>query len=192
MSKQSFNKQIPMYLTCSRIVAVVPIIFCVYQQTLFWNSVAAIIFILASITDFLDGALARKYNAVSTMGKFMDPIADKILVGAILILLIPHTIVDPIVVILILGRDIFIDGIRAVAAADRIIIAAKPLGKWKAALQMIAIPEILLDFNIMTVSLAKIGYWTLWASVVLSLVSGADYFMGYLRARKETVIERPK
>jgi CDP-diacylglycerol--glycerol-3-phosphate 3-phosphatidyltransferase len=186
MSSNSLLKKLPMCLTLSRILVLPPILICIYLNSLTGNIAAAILFILASITDYLDGRLARKYNAVTTMGKFMDPIADKILVSGVLIMFVARGQVDPIMVIIILCRDIFIDGMRAVAAVDQIIIAAKPLGKWKAALQMIAIPEILLDITIASVSLAIIGYWTLWVSVLLSIVSAGDYFYGYLRAKGKT------
>lgn len=161
-----------------------PILALIYINNLSCNLSAAFLFILASITDYWDGRLARKYHAVTTMGKFMDPIADKILVSGVLIMFVARGQVDPLMVIIILCRDIFVDGMRAVAAVDHIVIAAKPLGKWKAALQMIAIPEILINVSVLGVSIAVVGYWTLWISVVLSLLSAGDYFLGYMRARR--------
>jgi CDP-diacylglycerol--glycerol-3-phosphate 3-phosphatidyltransferase len=134
------------------------------------------------------------------MGKFMDPIADKILVSTILILLIPSGAVHPVLVILILGRDILIGGIRSIAAADRIIIDAKAAGKWKTAVQMIAIPAVLIDMPLMScpqcpwvsnpfgpaniISTQTIGHGLLWLSAVLSIVSGIEYINLYRRSRR--------
>lgn len=145
--------------------------------------IAAIIFLFASLTDWLDGWLARKFGAESNMGKFMDPIADKILVLGALLMLLDMGRVDPIMVFLFLARDIFIGGIRSVAAANNLIIAAKPFGKWKTAIQMVAIPCLLVYEPIGKIPLADIGYAGLWISVGLSLLSGAEYTLGYYKSR---------
>jgi CDP-diacylglycerol--glycerol-3-phosphate 3-phosphatidyltransferase len=91
--------------------------------------------------------------------------------------------VDPMMVFLLLARDIFIGGIRAVAAANNQIIAAKPFGKWKTALQMIAIPMLLIYDPIFSIPIADMGYFGLWISVGLSLISGAEYTVGYYKSR---------
>ncbi len=148
-----------------------------------WGWVAAALFILASITDWFDGYFARKYGAISNMGKFMDPIADKILVASVLIMLVSLERVGPIVVILLLVRDILIGGIRSVAAADRVIIDAKATGKWKTALQMVAIPAILIHTEIFGLPMYEIGRVLLWVSVVLSIISGYQYTQLYFQSR---------
>lgn len=145
------------------------------------GTVAAVIFIIASLTDWLDGYLARKLNATSTMGKLMDPIADKILVVVALVILLDMQRIDPYMVILLLCRDTFIGGLRSVAAANQVIIAAKPFGKWKTALQMIAIPMIFVFDPILGVPVYEVGYYLLWISVVLSLVSATQYTVGYYK-----------
>jgi CDP-diacylglycerol--glycerol-3-phosphate 3-phosphatidyltransferase len=117
------------------------------------------------------------------MGRFMDPIADKILVLGAIVMLLAMNRVDPIMVFFLLGRDIFIGGIRSVAAANNMIIAAKPFGKWKTALQMVAIPLLLVYEPIFHVPVADIGYYALWVSVGLSLISGAEYTIGYYKGR---------
>ncbi len=146
--------------------------------------VATVLFIIGSITDWLDGYWARLYNAESNMGKFMDPIADKVLVLSALIILLYHHRIDPITPAILLGRDIFIGGLRAVAAADQVIISAKPAGKWKTALQMVAIPCLFLDFSVLSVHIRDIGLWGLWVSVGLSIISGVEYTVGYFRGAK--------
>lgn len=184
----TWKKNFPMQLTLSRITMTVPAVLCLIPNTLLWNFVASAIFIVAAITDYYDGYYARKFQAVSTMGKFMDPIADKILVTSLLTMLIVPGKVDPYLVILLTVRDTFIGGIRAVAAADGIIIAAKSAGKWKTALQMGAIPAVILGTLPGVPELdpwvGRVGYGLLWVSAVLSVISGVDYYRAYLAGRK--------
>lgn len=189
MDVTNFQKNLPMYLTLSRVIAAIPLSLAIYIGPPWAHWPAAIIFILASITDWLDGYFARKYKTESTMGKFMDPIADKILVLAALILLLDLHRIDPILVILLLGRDTLIGGVRSVAATKNVIIAAKPFGKWKTALQMISIPCLLiyeprLAFGI---NVDVIGYIGLWLSVILSMISGVQYTLGYFKENKKEI-----
>ena len=182
-----------MQLTWARIATAPFIVALVYaQDRLLQDSeagarcgyAAAAIFVLASITDWFDGALARKYGVVSNMGKFMDPIADKILVSSALIVLIPSGRVGPIVALLLLVRDILVGGIRSVAAADNVIIDAKSAGKWKTGLQMTAIPMLLFHAPLFGVPLHEIGYVLLWLSVILSILSGVQYARLYAVSSK--------
>lgn len=173
-----------MWITMSRILIVPVIVALMFPNRVAANVAAAVLFMLASVTDYYDGYFARKYNAVSNMGKFMDPIADKILVTSILVMLATYQKIDPVMVIIILARDNFIGGLRSVAAADQIVIAAKPAGKWKTALQMVAIPAVIIDQHLFGVPFEKIGYWVLWVSVILSVTSGFEYYWGYLKAKK--------
>lgn len=179
----SWKKKLPMMLTWAR-MAVCPLFIPLLSlRDPVWGWVASGIFIAASITDWFDGYYARKFNAISNLGKFMDPIADKILVATILILLLPTGRIDPTVVIVILARDILIGGIRSVAAADNVIIDAKATGKWKTALQMIAIPALLIHTPLMGFPFAESGRILLWVSALLSLFSGYQYVQLYRRSR---------
>lgn len=179
-----WKKKLPMWLTWARI-AMSPILVIILSfPNTDWNGWgAAIVFTIASITDWFDGALARKYNAESTMGKFMDPIADKVLVSSVLIMLLPIGRVDPIMVIIILLRDIFIGGIRSVAAADGVIISAKNTGKWKTAMQMTGIPALLIHNPVFGFPTHHLGVTLLWISAALSIVSGFQYTRAYFDAR---------
>ncbi len=176
-----------MWLTWSRVALCVPILVILeFVERPLAGYLAAGLFIIASITDWADGYYARLFNAQSTMGKFMDPIADKILVSTILILLIPLGVLGrdgPILVILLLSRDILIGGIRSVAAADKLIIDAKATGKWKTAVQMVAIPCVLIG-PVMGLPLNEIGRIALWVSTILSVVSGYQYVAMYRDSRK--------
>jgi CDP-diacylglycerol--glycerol-3-phosphate 3-phosphatidyltransferase len=179
----NWKHNLPMILTYARAAAAPVILGILMSGWALAGWVSAVIFILAAITDWLDGHFARKYNVESNMGRFMDPIADKILVLGAIVMLLAMTRVDPMMVFLLLARDIFIGGIRSVAAANNLIIAAKPFGKWKTALQMIAIPMLLIYDPIFSIPIADIGYFGLWISVGLSLISGAEYTIGYYKSR---------
>lgn len=185
MTATEFQKNLAMRFTLSRIIAVPLIVALMWTNTLLWNCLAALCFILASVTDYYDGYFARKYNSVSNFGKFMDPIADKILVTSVLAMLLSQGKIDAWMVIIILARDNFIGGIRSVAAADQIIIDAKPAGKWKTAMQMVAIPIVIIgNLDPYLPYLDKIGYGVLWISVILSITSGIEYYLGYQKSRK--------
>lgn len=179
-----------MQLTMSRIFLTVPAVVALHFNSPWGNALAALIFIVASLTDYWDGHLARKFNAVSNMGKFMDPIADKILVSGILTMLIVPGKVDPYLVILLVVRDTYISGIRAVAAADGVVIMAKAAGKWKTALQMGAIPAVILgDLSFLPGprgGLGSLGYGLLWVSAILSITSGIEYYRAYQEGRQRS------
>ncbi len=175
----------PMMATSARFFIAPFLYFVLLNDSPSMRYIVAALFIVGSITDWLDGFWARKYNAASNMGKFMDPIADKVLVITALILLLYLRRVDPITPSIILARDIFIGGLRSVAAANGVVIDAKPTGKYKTALQMIAIPCMFIDLNIAGVEIARIGQWGLWVSTVLSIVSGVQYTVGYFSGAKK-------
>jgi CDP-diacylglycerol--glycerol-3-phosphate 3-phosphatidyltransferase len=179
----SWKNNLPMIFTYAR-AAVAPLIVGVLMSGWTWAGwTAAVLFILASITDWLDGFLARRFRVESNMGRFMDPIADKILVLGAIVMLLAMGRVDPVMVFLFLARDIFIGGIRAVAAANNMIIGAKPFGKWKTGVQMVAIPCLLVYEPLFGIPIADIGYYGLWISVGLSVISGAEYTIGYYKSR---------
>lgn len=186
-SPRDWRQKLPMWITMSRIVLALPILALMERTDLTSKGLACLLFIIASITDYYDGYFARKYNAISNMGKFMDPVADKILVSAILIILVTHKWIDPYMVILIITRDTLIGGLRSVAAASQIVIDAKPAGKWKTALQMSAIPFLILGPDTW-ISLSpqlpffQVAYVALWMSAILSLTSGWEYYQGYFKA----------
>lgn len=186
----SWKKHLPNLMTLSRIFVVPFIIWCLMIPSVYGGFIAAAIFILASITDYLDGMLARKYQVVSVVGELMDPVADKILVSSTLIMLIPSERLGPVMVILLLARDTLISGLRSIAAVERKVIAAGTVGKWKTAIQMGAIPAVLIREPILGIPFYELGYWVLWLSVGLSLVSGAQYIVSYLKSQRGLPTDR--
>lgn len=141
------------------------------------NVVAALIFILAAATDGLDGYIARKRGQVTVLGKFMDPLADKLLVSAALISLVELGDVPAWVAWIILGREFAVTGLRAIAAADGTVISASKLGKIKTVTQVIAMSAILLDDWPFSLLHIPIGQPFLYIALLFTIISGMDYLI---------------
>ena len=163
---------LPNKLTVARVVAV-PFFIACYMLGYYWA--AFIIFIVASFTDYLDGAIARKYNMVSNFGKIMDPLADKILVYSAFCLMVEDGTVAGWMLIVILAREFVVAGMRTVAASEGLVIAAGTTGKIKTVLQMIAVPLLLMEKPLPLDPLILAAQLFLWASVIMTVVSGIEY-----------------
>jgi len=154
----------------------------------FW---AAALFAVASITDWLDGYLARRMGIVTIFGKFLDPIADKLIVMAALIMILPFNRVPAWMVLVILGREIIITGLRGIASSEGIVIQASDLGKYKTIFQIVAIIGLVLHYNynwffgishtLLTVNMHNVGMFFLWIATVLTVWSGVDYLARFVR-----------
>ncbi len=168
--------QLPNFLTILRMLLTPVIIFCLYHGTDFWSNMAVCFFAIASLTDYFDGFLARKYQLKSAFGQLLDPVADKILVNSVLIMLIGQ--LDVFIVIILIIRDILVQGVRSCAAAENLIIPAIHTGKWKTVFQMAGLMTIMIKLPF-TLPLYEIGYGLLCVSVVLSLISGYQYCHQY-------------
>ncbi len=136
------------------------------------NEIAGIIFIVASLTDTLDGYLARKNNQVTTFGKFMDPLADKLLVCSAMICLVQLHAIPAWIVIIIVAREFIISGFRLIAAEKGIVIAASYWGKFKTVFQMVMVILLVFDFGGVFNTLGQI---CMWIALVLTVVSLVDY-----------------
>ena len=172
---------LPNAITLLRI-GILPVLFLVLLEPGEAMSLAiAILFILAALTDLLDGYVARRYNIVTRMGKLLDPIADKIIMSAALILLIPVGRAQAWVVALMIMRDFAVDGLRSMAAAEGHVIEASRLGKYKTLCQIIAVSALIIHYPICGVDAATIGTVFLYVALVLSLWSGFDYLVKFYR-----------
>ena len=141
------------------------------------NIVVLVIFALASITDMLDGMIARKYNMITTFGKFADPIADKLLVNTTLIIMVSKHLIPVLPVVIMLGRDIIVDGCRMIASKNGVVVAAGYLWKLKTVSQMITIILVLLNnlpFELYGIPMASI---VLWFATLTSVMGGYSYFI---------------
>ncbi|BCS94685.1 CDP-diacylglycerol--glycerol-3-phosphate 3-phosphatidyltransferase [Desulfoluna limicola] len=140
---------------------------------------AALIFSAASITDYLDGFLARKWGMESTFGKVMDPLADKLLVGCSLIMMCSVGWIPGWVVCVIIGRELAITGLRSIIVEGGEDASASKLGKYKTGFQIAAIIPLLIHFSYFGIDFHGIGMFFLWCALLLTVWSGADYFFRF-------------
>jgi CDP-diacylglycerol--glycerol-3-phosphate 3-phosphatidyltransferase len=147
-----------------------------------------LLYLLAAAGDFLDGYLARSRGEVSTLGKFLDPLADKLIVNAVLVYMVALGRVEPWVVVVLIARDLAVNGLRSIASAQGLVISASEGGKIKTALQLVSIMMLLIHFSypLLVVGIDfdyhVAGRWLLYVSVVMSLYSGAQYMGHFLSA----------
>ena len=182
---------IPNILTMTRIASIPLLAAFLMSPTRSAGFWAAAIFALASITDWLDGYLARRMGIVTVFGKFLDPIADKLIVMAVLIMILPFNRVPAWMVLVILGREIIITGLRGIASSEGIVIQASDLGKFKTIFQLVAIIGLTLhyDYNwffgisheLLTVNMHNVGMFFLWIATVLTIWSGVDYLARFVK-----------
>lgn len=151
------------------------------------NVIVLILFAVASFTDYLDGHIARKYNLITSFGKFIDPIADKLLVNTMLILFAATGIVPVLPVLIMIWRDMIVDGLRMNASNKGIVVAAGMLGKIKTVTQMAAIVVILMNNLPFELVRFPMGELLLWFAACVSVVSGFAYFMQLKDVIMETV-----
>ena len=184
------NINIPNTLTLVRIV-LVPVLFIVLLKSpgKFLSFIAALVFVLASLTDFLDGYLARRLNLVTALGKFLDPLADKLLVGVALIMMIQLERVAPWIVALIVGREILVISLRVVATREQIVIETTNIAKYKTGFQIAAVIGLLMHYGYrigsgpasFMIDFHAVGTWLLYIALVITLWSGADYFYKFIK-----------
>ncbi len=149
-----------------------------------WRELVAVgIFLLAASTDWLDGFLARRRNQVTTLGQLLDPIADKLLTSSAFIALVELKLAPAWMIVVIVGREFAVSGLRSVAASRGVIIAASSWGKFKTASQVVAITLLILTSRLeQWASLGFLGYTALWLVLVLAVVSAGDYFVKFVRS----------
>jgi CDP-diacylglycerol--glycerol-3-phosphate 3-phosphatidyltransferase len=196
----NWYKQLPNWLTFLRLILIPVFVVVLIEPTRNSLNVAAVIFVLAAITDYADGWLARRYKAVTDFGKLFDPLADKILVMAALVMLVAlrdeecRSLVPGWMVVLILARELWITGLRAFAARDGTVVAAKSGGKVKSFLQMVSILALLLhdySFHVLGFRLTWqfVGLNLLVASLAFSYVSAVDYSLMILAPHKGSLAD---
>jgi CDP-diacylglycerol---glycerol-3-phosphate 3-phosphatidyltransferase len=171
-----FPLNLPNVLTMLRIVAVPVVVVALLEETPQGDVIAAAVFALAALTDGLDGYIARRRKEITTFGKLMDPLADKLLITAALVSLVSLNRLAAWVAMVIIAREFAVTGLRSVAAERGVVIAASWLGKVKTALQVLAVFAL--------IAVKPTPLWAnlvVYAAVVATLVSGADYFFGLRR-----------
>ena len=174
---------LPNKLTMFRVI-LIPffVMFMLVDITLYDKWIALGIFILASLTDLLDGKIARKYNLVTNFGKFMDPLADKLLVCSALICLVALDRIPAWMVIVIIAREFIISGFRLIASDNGVVIAASYWGKFKTTFQMVMICLMIADIAVISILTDVV----MWIAVVLTVVSLVDYLVKNKDVMKDT------
>lgn len=180
----------PNIVTLARI-ALIPffmaLILAESRRNNFW---AAVVFGLASATDFVDGWIARRFNLTTTFGKFLDPLADKLITMSAYVVLVHLGRLPAWVVVLIIGRELVITGLRTIAMGEGIVIAAGQGGKWKTALQLVGLIGLLLHYRYPLdlivwqglLSFHHVGLWLTYLSVFFSMTSAVEYFRDFFKA----------
>jgi CDP-diacylglycerol--glycerol-3-phosphate 3-phosphatidyltransferase len=177
--KKVFN--LPNTITLLRI-GVIPALFFLLQSPGPGGSlIIAGLFVLAALTDVLDGYIARRYQLVTTMGKFLDPIADKLIVNTAMILMIPIGRIPAWIVAIIIIRDFTVDGVRSVASSEGIVMQASRLGKQKTVSQIFAVTALMIHYPFLGLDAHVVGMAILFVALFLTLYSGFDYLMKFYR-----------
>ena len=179
------SMNLPNKLTILRVILIIPfVLFLLIPGTgSFGRYVAAAIFIIASLTDLADGKIARKYNLVTNFGKFMDPLADKLLVGAAMICLVETGELSAWITVIIISREFIISGFRLVASDNGVVIAASYWGKFKTVSQMLMIIMLILNFRNDVYQAACKGIT--YIALVLTVISLIDYVYKNINVLKE-------
>lgn len=180
---------LPNKITISRIF-LIPLFLIVLSIDFNWGEIAignnvlpitqlvgSIIFIIASITDWLDGYIARKYNLITNMGKFLDPLADKLLVSAAFIMLIELQIAPAWIIIVIISREFAITGFRLVASGEGVVLAASSMGKLKTVSQILAVILLMLNNFPFSYTNIPVDMIMLYIALIFTVWSGIDYFI---------------
>lgn len=174
--------KLPNFLTISRIISIPLILFFYAIKGEYGEIISAALFFLACVTDFLDGYLARSFGLQSKLGRFLDPIADKLLVGSVIVLLVYYRKADLLPAIAIICREILVSGLREFLAEIRISVPVTNLAKFKTGFQMAAILMLLLGNNKSgTPYLDILGNIALWIAAILTLVTGYMYLKAGLK-----------
>jgi len=172
---QSKINNLPNTLSVMRLVLIPVVVICLYFPGKLGSFLAAFFFGLAAITDLLDGFYARKHKKVTSLGKFLDPLADKLLVSATMIMLITLNRIPVWVVILIIAREMAITGLRGIAVIEGKVIEASSLGKYKTIFQSVTLICLSLHYQYLNIDFHVVGMTFLWAALILTMWSGWVY-----------------
>jgi len=173
---QRQTTNLPNHLSILRLMLIPLVVICLYFPGRTGSFLAALLFGLAAVTDLLDGFYARRYGVVTTLGKFLDPLADKLLVSATMIMLVTLNRIPAWVVMVIIARELAVTGLRSIAAVEGQVIEASALGKYKFIFQSVTLICLCLHYEYLQINFHVVGMVFLWVALVLTLCSGWTYF----------------
>ncbi len=176
---------IPNLLSIFRLLAIPFVVFFLFFPGPLASFMAALIFSLASLTDLLDGYIARQQKTETPIGKLLDPMADKLLITSAMIMLISLERIPAWIVVLIVGREIAVTGLRGIASVQGIVIAASKWGKAKTVLQSIALIGLILHYEYLGIDFHLLGMILLVIALLITLWSGLDYFLKFYREHQK-------
>jgi CDP-diacylglycerol---glycerol-3-phosphate 3-phosphatidyltransferase len=188
---------LPNLVTMGRVLFVPGVLYLMDNYSPVRSLIAALLYLIASVGDAVDGYLARSRGQVSVLGKFLDPVADKLMVTAVMVYMVALGRVPSWLVVVLIARDLAITGLRSIASSEGIVIAASRGGKIKTALQLVGLIMLLLHFRYPLLGLGinidfnKTGLAVLYVSLAASLISGVDYVVVFFRTLGETKREAP-
>jgi CDP-diacylglycerol--glycerol-3-phosphate 3-phosphatidyltransferase len=174
--RRAFIWNIPNLLTLFRIVAIPFVVLFLFFPGPLASFLAALFFSAASLTDLLDGYIARQQKSETAVGKLLDPLADKLLINSAFIMLISLGRIPAWVVVLIVGREVAVTGLRGIASVKGLVIAASRWGKAKMVFQSIALIGLILHYEYLGINFHFLGMLILWVALAITLWSGVDYF----------------
>lgn len=186
---------LPTQLTVGRICLVPLVVVFLISTESIHALLAAVLFGAAAVTDWLDGLIARRRGQVTTLGKLLDPVADKVLVSAALISLVQVGSVAAWIVVVMIGREFAVTGLRSVSAAQGVVIAASDLAKYKTVAQYLAVTLLILERNVPVGLKGEFVYLSrgmLWVALILTVFSGVDYFVRFYRAADVEALVRER
>lgn len=190
-------KNLPNLLSLSR-VFIIPFIIVLFEIIRYTNSsdveklklisfLCAILFAIGGITDFLDGYFARKYKETTNLGKLLDPITDKLLIATTMIMLVSINRLHAWIVVLIIGRELAVTGLRAVSASYGVVIPASIEGKYKTTFQISAILGLLIHYTYFNINFDRVGMLFMWIALFVTIASGVNYFLNFAKTFKTEV-----
>jgi CDP-diacylglycerol--glycerol-3-phosphate 3-phosphatidyltransferase len=183
--QRAITRNIPNLLSIVRILAIPVVVAFLSSPSPLASFLAALVFSLASLTDLLDGYIARHQKRETVVGKLLDPMADKLLVLSSMIMLIPLGRIPAWIVLLIIGREVAVTGLRGIASAEGIVIAASRWGKGKLVVQTLSLIGLMLHYKYLGINFHLLGMILLWVALVSTLWSGIDYFRKFYRKIQE-------
>ena len=175
---------LPNQLSLLRIALIPLLVYFLSDPGPIASACAAFTFFIASLTDFFDGYLARLYGHTTTLGKFLDPLADKLIVAAALIMLTAADRTPRVpawMVVIIIGRELAVTGLRGIASGEGLILAAEELGKYKMVFQMFALHGLMIHYQYVLIDFHAAGMYFLWIALVLGVWSGIEYHVKVIR-----------
>ena len=189
-SQGETKSNLPNTLTVLRLVCIPLVVLCLNFQGRWGSFLAALLVGLAFITDILDGFFARKYDSITVLGKFLDPLADKILVSVTMIMLIPMGRIPAWIVMVIIAREMAVTGLRSIAVSEGIVIQASSLGKYKTIFQAVATICLCLHYEYVYINFHVVGMTYLWGALILTIWSACAYFSKFAKVFSSRKMER--